>query len=154
MSPDPRSAAPQNAHSQAYCPTRFRCTTISRGRIFLLLLAGALILAFSIYVEGSGYTNLTSLPWPKLSQSSADLTLNTTLSELFSPAEEDHSWMAENDRTIASIFRCTEQGNCSRNQTKGACENALSSSLRSYGRYSRDSCWRAIPRRIEGRQRW
>ncbi|KAJ6470927.1 hypothetical protein C8R45DRAFT_836608 [Mycena sanguinolenta] len=26
--------------------------------------------------------------------------------------------MAENDRTIASIFRCTEQGNCTRNQTK------------------------------------
>ncbi|KAJ7203018.1 hypothetical protein GGX14DRAFT_461959 [Mycena pura] len=118
MSPDPRSAAPQNAHSQAYCPARFRCTTISRGRIFLLLLAGALILAFSIYVEGSGYTNLTSLPWPKLSQSSADLTLSTTLSKLFSPTDEDHSWMAENDRTIASIFRCTEEGNCSRNQTK------------------------------------
>ncbi|KAF7367005.1 hypothetical protein MSAN_00959400 [Mycena sanguinolenta] len=95
-----------------------RWMTFSRRRIYLLLLAGVFILAISIYLEGSGYTNLTSLPWPTLSQSSADLTSSTALSELFLPTEEDRSWMAENDRTIASIFRCAEQGNCSGNQTK------------------------------------
>ncbi|KAJ6470986.1 hypothetical protein C8R45DRAFT_1218205 [Mycena sanguinolenta] len=95
-----------------------RCMTFTRRRIFLLSLAGALILAISLYLEGSGYTNLTSLPWPNLSQSSADLTPSTALSELFLPADEAHSWMAENDRTIASIFRCAEQENCTRNQTK------------------------------------
>ncbi|KAF7367922.1 hypothetical protein MSAN_00857100 [Mycena sanguinolenta] len=97
-----------------------RSLTISRRRIVLLLLAGGLIFVFSIYLEWSGYTNLTSLPWPTLSPSPADLSPSDSLSDIFFPGglpEEDHSWMAENDRTIASLFRCVEQGNC-RNQTK------------------------------------
>ncbi|KAJ6575595.1 hypothetical protein DFH09DRAFT_1311661 [Mycena vulgaris] len=34
------------------------------------------------------------------------------------PAFEDHSWIAENERTIASFFRCLERANCAENQTK------------------------------------
>ncbi|KAJ6505244.1 hypothetical protein C8R45DRAFT_894550 [Mycena sanguinolenta] len=97
-----------------------RSLTLSRRRIFLLLVAGGLILVVSIYLEGSGYTNLTSLPWPTLSSSPADLTPSDSLSEIFFPGgqlEEDHSWMAENDRTLVSLFRCVEQRSC-RNQTK------------------------------------
>lgn len=88
----------------------------------MLLLAGAFILAFSIFLEGNGYTNWTSLRMPTISET-ADLTPTSPLSRLLfpaDPAQEDHSWMAENEWTIASILRCVESGSCSQNQTKGA----------------------------------
>ncbi|KAJ6453778.1 hypothetical protein C8R45DRAFT_1112330 [Mycena sanguinolenta] len=92
--------------------------TISPFKILFLILAGVLILAFPIYLEGSGNTNWTSLHSPTTFPES---TPSAPLSELFFPADaagDDHSWMAENDRTIACIFRCVERGNCGQNQTK------------------------------------
>ncbi|KAF7343154.1 hypothetical protein MVEN_01746100 [Mycena venus] len=95
---------------------------LPRHRILLLVLVCVLILGFPIFLEGSGYTNWTSLRMPTTTISqSADLTPSSPLTDLLfttDPADDDHSWMAENDRTIASIFRCVEQGNCSQNQTK------------------------------------
>ncbi|KAF7343153.1 hypothetical protein MVEN_01746000 [Mycena venus] len=58
---------------------------------------------------------------------SADLTSSSPLADLLFAsdlADDDHSWIAENDRTIASIFECVEQGNCSQNQTKVVILNA------------------------------
>ncbi|KAJ7714165.1 hypothetical protein B0H14DRAFT_3523082 [Mycena olivaceomarginata] len=57
---------------------------------------------------------------PTISET-ADLTPTSPLSRLLfpaDPAQEDHSWMAENEWTIASILRCVESGSCSQNQTK------------------------------------
>ncbi|KAJ7349814.1 hypothetical protein DFH08DRAFT_958769 [Mycena albidolilacea] len=57
---------------------------------------------------------------PTISET-ADLTPTSPLSRLLFPADpvqEDHSWMAENEWTIASILRCVESGSCSQNQTK------------------------------------
>ncbi|KAJ6493739.1 hypothetical protein C8R47DRAFT_419391 [Mycena vitilis] len=62
------------------------------------------------------------MPFPTPTASSAvDLDPSLRLSRLLFPAalaEKDHSWMAENERTITSLFRCVEQGHCGPNQTK------------------------------------
>ncbi|KAJ6471157.1 hypothetical protein C8R47DRAFT_988443 [Mycena vitilis] len=62
------------------------------------------------------------MPFPTPTASSAvDLDPSLRLSRLLfpaAPAEKDHSWMAENERTITSLFRCVEQGHCGPNQTK------------------------------------
>ncbi|KAJ6561709.1 hypothetical protein B0H19DRAFT_1142381 [Mycena capillaripes] len=85
---------------------------LPRHRILLLALVCVLILGFPIFLEASGYTNWT--PFSPL----------TDLLFAADPAYDDHSWMAENDCTIASIFQCVEQGNCSQNQTKVVILNA------------------------------
>ncbi|KAJ6470924.1 hypothetical protein C8R45DRAFT_1014895 [Mycena sanguinolenta] len=94
--------------------------TISRPWILFLVLAS--VLTFLIYLEGGGYTNWSSLHPPAVPpRPAADLPSSAPLSEILFPSgprDEDHSWIAENARTIASLFRCVEQGSCTQNQTK------------------------------------
>ncbi|KAJ7611389.1 hypothetical protein DFH06DRAFT_1373655 [Mycena polygramma] len=92
---------------------------LPRQRIALLLVC-VLVLASPVLFRRRSYKSWALLPTPTAS-SSVDLDLSLPLSRLLFPAapvEKDHSWMAENERTMTLLFRCVEQGNCGQNQTK------------------------------------
>ncbi|KAJ7758379.1 hypothetical protein B0H16DRAFT_1535994 [Mycena metata] len=105
---------------------RLRFLTLSRYRIALLVTCLVLVLVLVLPVlpqDTHRYTNWTSILQTPATTQSPDTSPSLLLSQLLfplpsDPADGDHSWIAENERTITSLLRCVEQGNCGANQTK------------------------------------
>ncbi|KAJ7446967.1 hypothetical protein FB451DRAFT_1536679 [Mycena latifolia] len=92
---------------------------LPQHRIVLLVICVS-FLALPLLLYGSSYTNWASLG-TLVAPQPLDLARSQTPSQVLFPprlAGDDHSWIAENERTISSLLHCIEDSSCGQNQTK------------------------------------
>ncbi|KAJ7122637.1 hypothetical protein C8R43DRAFT_1032170 [Mycena crocata] len=97
----------------------YQSLLLPRQRIVLLVMCVSL-LALPVIIYCSAYTNWTSLG-ALVTAHPLDLARSQSLSQVLFPlrlAVDDHSWIAENERTISSLLQCIEDSTCGQNQTK------------------------------------